>query len=75
MDRVLVFDENGNYRRFPTCWTDYDDPDPFLDISAGRAFTREEGLLEISALLLYIAAEVSTQSCQSVKQIMSHHLD
>lgn len=56
MDRVLVFDENGNYRRFPICWTDYADPDPFLEASAGRAYTRDEGLLEISSLLSYIAA-------------------
>ena len=59
MDRVLVFDENGNYRRFPICWTDYADPDPFLEASAGRAYTRDEGLLEISSLLSYISAEVS----------------
>ena len=57
--RVLVFDENGDYRRFPASWTDLADPDPFLETSAGRAFVRDDGLIKISELLNYIKENMS----------------
>lgn len=59
MDRVLVFDKDGNYRRFPTEWTDCCDPDIFLEISAGRAYTKPEGLIGISGLIDYLLPSVS----------------
>ena len=60
-DRILCFDEDGNYRRFLTSWTDYVPLPPFLAISSGRAYLNVDDITGLSQLLHEIAGEVSSE--------------
>jgi hypothetical protein len=49
----VFFHEPGDQRirSLPAGWTDVDDPDPFVAMSAGRSLFRVEDLLALSALI------------------------
>jgi hypothetical protein len=59
-DRVY-FEDAGRLRRLPASWTSAADPDPFVELSAGRAFFRVEDLLRLTELVQRLdeAQEVS----------------
>lgn len=50
-DRLLCFDECGNYRRILTSWTDYVPLDVFNEVSAGRAYLSGEGIVSLASYL------------------------
>ncbi len=50
-DRVYFEDEEGRLKRLPASWTSAADPDPFVEVSAGRSCFRVEDLLRLKELL------------------------
>jgi hypothetical protein len=48
---VIVEDEAGATRSFPTAWTNVAPVDPFVVLSQGRSLWRIEELLELVALV------------------------
>ncbi len=50
-DRVYFYDEDGRLESIPVAWTDLAAEDPFVVVSAGRAFFRVEDLLRLSTLI------------------------
>ena len=50
-DRILCFDETGNYCRILTSWTDYAPLDIFQDTSNGRAYLSADSVIELAAHL------------------------
>ena len=49
----VFFREPGQtrLRSLPAIWTDVDGPDPFLVLSAGRAYFRPQDLLQLAGIL------------------------
>ncbi len=58
-DRLLCFDEQGNYRRILTSWTDFQPPKPFVAASAGRAYLTDSDAVELASLLVLLKDELS----------------
>jgi len=58
-DRLLYLDENEDYRRILTSWTDYTPQDPFLETSGGKAVLSETSMIELAQLLSHLGEEVS----------------
>jgi hypothetical protein len=54
-DRVYVTDDDGRLRHLPAGWTDVAG-DPFVLVSAGRAFLRMADLLALADLLAGLAS-------------------
>ncbi len=44
-------DDEGRLFCVPAQWTDWADPDPFVTVSAGRAYGRVEDLLRLAELV------------------------
>ena len=58
-DRLLFINENGDYRRILTSWTDYAPQEPFITASEGRAILSEKSLMNLAELIGFLADEVS----------------
>jgi hypothetical protein len=54
-DRVFFYDEEKRLCALPAGWTDVVGEDPFVTISAGRAFFRAADLLQLVALTVALA--------------------
>ena len=50
-DRVFFHDEHGQLSSLSASWTDVVDTDPFLKISAGRAYFRVQELQQLVQLI------------------------
>jgi hypothetical protein len=50
-DRVFFFGEDGTQRSLPRAWTDAADPDPFVEMAAGRSPFRVEDLGALADLV------------------------
>ncbi len=50
-DRAYFWDEDGRLESLPVAWTDLAADDPFVVVSAGRAYFRAVDLLRLSALI------------------------
>jgi hypothetical protein len=59
-EQRVFFQEPGQpgIRSLPANWTDVDEPDPFLVVSAGRSYFRPEDLLQLVVLLTELHAGV-----------------
>jgi len=51
LERIFFHDPHGRPRSLPAAWTSLAEPDPFLVVSAGRAWFRVDDLLELSRLI------------------------
>lgn len=60
-DRVMFFDDQGRLRSLLASWTNVDEPDAFIQRSAGRAWLRADDLLRLRALLEEIAKGQATR--------------
>jgi len=49
--RVFFFNQKGRKSSIPLDWTDIEPQDPFVVVSAGRAFFRVEDLVELARLV------------------------
>ena len=49
--RVYFYDEEGELRHLPACWTDVEGTDPFVAIASGRAHFRPGDLLRLAELV------------------------
>ena len=56
-DRVTFHDGEGRLRSLPASWTSVVGRDPFVALSAGRAFFRVEDLLALVALVRVLSPE------------------
>ncbi len=59
-DRLLCFDETGNYRRILTSWTDYVPHDVFEVTSNGRAYLSGDSMIGLASYLKNMAEILST---------------
>ena len=59
-DRLLCFDETGNYRRILTSWTDYAPHDVFEVTSNGRAYLSGDSMIGLALYLENMAEILST---------------
>ena len=50
-DRVWVERCDGSVSSLPRAWTDQAEPEPFVELSAGRAHFRPEDLVELAGLV------------------------
>jgi hypothetical protein len=46
-DRIFFYDERARLIALPASWTDFDSPDAFVMIAAGRSLFRAEDLCEL----------------------------
>ena len=56
-DRVTFHDREGRLCSLPASWTSVVGPDPFVVLSAGRAFLRVEDLLALVELVRSLSPE------------------
>jgi hypothetical protein len=56
-DRVSYINSKGKIDYMPTEWTDLKPPDPFVTLSAGRAFLRVAELTEMHRLIRGLVGE------------------
>ena len=59
-DRLLCFDETGNYRRILTSWTDYALHDVFEVTSNGRAYLSGASMIGLASYLKNMTEMLST---------------
>ena len=59
-DRLLCFDEAGNYRRILTSWTDFVPNDVFEEASRGRAYMSGDSMVELASFLKNLSGTLST---------------
>ena len=57
VDRVLCFDEDGNYRYLPVEMTDCIPPDAFTTASEGKARISDTKLIELASYLEMLATK------------------
>jgi len=48
---VFYYTQDMQLAHFPVSWTDIADPDPFVEVSQGRAAARVEDLLRLAQLV------------------------
>ena len=70
LDRVYVYDREGELVSLPAEWTDAVATDPFVVVSGGRAPFHIVGLLELSELVVSLAAQQPAGGSSAVKQTM-----
>ncbi len=68
-DRAYYHDDHGQPQSMPIAWTDLAAEDPFVVVSAGRAYFRIEDLLRLSALIERLA-EVGYSRAGSEEEIV-----
>lgn len=69
-DRVYFYDGSGALIALPAEWTDAVGADPFVVVSAGRAPFHVDGLLELSELVVGLAAARPARVRRRVKRTM-----
>jgi hypothetical protein len=67
-DRVYFFDAAGELASLPAEWTDVVAADPFVEVAAGRSPFHIAGLLELSELVVRMAAARSAGGGAGVKR-------
>jgi hypothetical protein len=70
LDRVYFYDGRGALVALPAEWTDAVGADPFVVVSAGRSPFHVDGLLDLSELVVGLAAERPAQARRRVKRTM-----
>ena len=50
-DRVYFYDDHGRLESMPASWTDMTAEEPFIAVSAGRAYFRVDDLVRLISLL------------------------
>ncbi len=59
VERAHFYHEDGRQESIPVAWTDLAAQDPFVVLSAGRAYFRVEDLLRLSTLIESLATPSS----------------
>ena len=49
--RVFYTDDDGALAAMPVTWTDVAEPDPFVTLACGRAYSRLSDLLRLCAVI------------------------
>ncbi len=70
LDRVCVYDGEGELVSLPAEWTDAVAADPFVVVSGGRAPFHVAGLLELSELVVSLAAQRPAGGSSAVKRTL-----
>jgi hypothetical protein len=52
---LYFHDETGRLRQIPSAWTDFAEPDAFVEIAAGRSALHGRSLLELAELVEHFA--------------------
>ena len=69
----MLFEDGGRVRSLPTAWTTVASPDPFVAVSAGRAFFRTQdlfALVELMGRLSPLPGRCKGDSAVIVKEIL-----
>lgn len=57
MDRVFIFDGDGELMSLPAEWTNLSGEDPFVVVAAGRSLFRTQDLLVLTGLVQTLARQ------------------
>ena len=61
--RVFYYTAEMEMAYFPASWTDVEEADPFVGLSAGRAMARVQGLVRLAQL----TADLKTRGVNEIK--------